>query len=89
MGFTFDQALKELKAGAKVARDGWNGKGMYCFLVSGRAVEDAVDEFYGKGWGGKPTRVRDAIYMYTAQGDLVPWVASQSDLLENDWTLAK
>lgn len=89
MGFTFDQALKELKAGAKVAREGWNGKGMYLFIVSGRAVEDAVDEFYGAGWGGKPTHVRDAIYMYTAQGDLVPWVASQSDLLENDWTLAK
>lgn len=53
MGFTFDQALKELKAGAKVAREGWNGKGMYLFIVSGKAVEDAVDEFYGNGWGWK------------------------------------
>lgn len=89
MGFSFDQALKELKAGAKIAREGWNGKGMYLFIVSGKIVEDAIDEFYGKGWGEKPVPVRDAIYMYTAQGDLVPWLASQTDLLANDWTLAK
>lgn len=89
MGFSFDQALKELKAGAKIAREGWNGKGMYLFIVSGKIVEDTIDEFYGKGWGEKPVPVQDAIYMRTAQGDLVPWVASQSDLLENDWTLAK
>lgn len=89
MGFSFDQALKELKAGAKIAREGWNGKGMYLFIVSGRIVEDVIDEFYGKGWGEKPVPVQDAIYMRTAQGSLVPWLASQTDLLANDWTLAK
>lgn len=89
MGFSFGQAIKELKAGAKVSREGWNGKGMYLLLIKGGVVTEAIDEYYGKGWGGKPVPVQDAIYMRTAQGDLVPWVASQSDLLENDWTLAK
>lgn len=89
MGLTFGQALKEIKAGAKVAREGWNGKNMFLFLVNGGAVDVAIDEHYGKGWGEKPTPVRDAIYMYTAQGDLVPWVASQSDILVDDWTIVK
>lgn len=89
MGFSFGQAIKELKAGARVSREGWNGKGMYLLLIKGGAVTEAIDEHYGKGWGEKPTPVQDAIYMYTAQGDLVPWVASQTDLLADDWTLAK
>ena len=89
MGFSFGQAIKELKAGAKVAREGWNGKNMSLFLVKGGAVSVAIEEHYGKGWGEKPTPVQDAIYMYTAQGSLVPWLASQSDVLSDDWSIVQ
>lgn len=60
MGFSFGQAIKELKAGAKVTREGWNGKGMYSLLIKGGVVTEAIDEYYGKGWGEKPTQVHGA-----------------------------
>lgn len=65
----FSEALDRLKAGETVARSGWNGKGMYLFLVR-------VPEAHRL----------DYIAMQTADGSLVPWVASHSDLLGTDWT---
>lgn len=87
MPFSFGQAIEELKQGKRVAREGWNGKNMYLVLISGSAVAPAIEEHYGKGWGEPDTPVQDAIYMYTAQCTLVPWLASQSDMLSNDWSV--
>lgn len=70
--FDFETALKHLKSGLRVARTGWNGKNMYIELQ----LPDS---------GSKMTL--PYIYMYTATGDLVPWLASQSDLLCEDWVL--
>jgi Protein of unknown function (DUF2829) len=67
---TFGWALDELKAGFKVAREGWNGKGMWLALQ----VPDAHSKM-----------TLPYIYMRTAQGDLVPWLASQTDMLATDW----
>ena len=69
---TFGHALHDLKLGAKVARVGWNGKGMWLELQ----VPDAHSKM-----------TLPYIYMRTAQGDLVPWLASQTDLLSEDWVL--
>lgn len=66
----FGKALFLLKAGHKVARVGWNGKGMYLELQT-------PDEH------SKMTR--PYIYMKTVDGQLVPWVASQTDMLSGDW----
>lgn len=67
----FGNALKSLKAGLRVSRDGWNGKDMWLALQ----VPDENSKMR-----------RPYIYMKPADDDdLVPWVASQSDLLENDW----
>lgn len=66
----FGMALDSLNAGRKVARTGWNGKGMWVKL-------QRPDE------GSKMSR--PYIYMRTVNGDLVPWVASQSDILSDDW----
>jgi hypothetical protein len=66
----FSVALAYLKEGCIVHREGWNGKGMYLKL-------QCPDEH------SKMTL--PYIYMYTAQGDLVPWLASQTDLLSEDW----
>jgi len=66
----FGSALMSLKAGKKVARAGWNGKGMWIALQ--------VPDGYSK-------MSLPYLYMKTAQGDLVPWLASQTDILSNDW----
>lgn len=66
----FGQALQALKDGYRVTREGWNGKGMWLEL-------QVPDE------NSKMTR--PYIYMKTVDGDLVPWVASQTDLLAADW----
>lgn len=85
----FGGAIEALKEGGKVQRAGWNGKNMYLILISGNAVAPAITEHYGKGWGEPDVPVQDAIYMYTAQGTLVPWLASQSDILAEDWSVVK
>lgn len=68
----FARAIEELKAGRRVARAGWNGKGMWLEVQRPDA-------------GSKMTL--PYIFMRTAQGDLVPWLASQTDMLAEDWHL--
>lgn len=68
----FGQALDALRWGNKVARAGWNGKGMWINLQ----VPDA---------GSKMTL--PYIYMFTADGHQVPWLASQTDILATDWSI--
>lgn len=75
---TFGAALERLKDGAKVARAGWNGKGMWLTLIHpGNAM-------YTKGGGAYP--MQPCIGMKTATGDMQPgWLASQADMLAADW----
>ena len=68
----FGWALNRLKDGQKVARSGWNGKGMWLALQ----VPDA---------GSKMSL--PYIYMKTADNKLVPWLASQTDVLATDWSV--
>jgi hypothetical protein len=68
----FGEALDALKRGRKVTRDGWNGKGMWLALQ----VPDAHSKMS-----------RPYVYMRTVDDQLVPWVASQSDLLVEDWAI--
>lgn len=66
----FGAAISSLKRGAKVSRAGWNGKGMWLAL-------QVPDEH---------SKMRlPYIYMSTVGGDLVPWLASQTDMLAEDW----
>ena len=69
---SFGQALVALKGGQKIQRAGWNGKGMWVALQ--------VPDTYSK-------MTLPYIYMKTAEGHLVPWLASQSDLLSDDWNV--
>ena len=80
----FGEALVALKQGNKVARSGWNGKGMWLILIVGEAVAQAIADRYGDG---NAIPVLDAIYMKTATGELVPWLASQTDVLMEDWII--
>ena len=75
----FESALTELKAGGRVARMGWNGKGMWLILVGPKDYEiEAYMTFDSVGQGAY-------IAMFTADKVMVPWLVSQTDLLAEDW----
>jgi hypothetical protein len=81
----FGDALELLKSGKKLAREGWNGKDQFIYYVPDGVYEPTtkVGEELSKNTGVVPYRAYLAIK--TVQGDVVPWVASQSDLLSDDW----
>ncbi len=67
---SFSWALLRLKEGGKMQRNGWNGKGMY--------IELQKPDKHSK-------MTLPYIFMKTADNNLVPWLASQTDLLADDW----
>lgn len=84
----FGEALAAIKDGKRVARAGWNGKGMFLFLVPGsvfRVNREPLRSILGEG---AEVQYHAHIDMKTAQGYVVPWLASQADLLADDWQLA-
>lgn len=70
----FDEALTRLKGGAKMHRAGWNGKGMFIAMQT-----PDVNSKMGLPY----------LYIRTVDDKLVPWLASQTDLLSNDWAYFK
>jgi hypothetical protein len=66
----FEAALTKLKRGERVARAGWNGKNMWIALQ----VPD-----------GNSKMTSPYVFMKTADGKLVPWLCSQTDMLASDW----
>lgn len=72
MASSFSYALNWLKAGKKATRTGWNGKGMW--------IQMQKPDAYSK-------MNLPYIYMKTVTNQCIPWVASHSDLLGEDWEL--
>lgn len=86
----FGQALHALRNGLRVCRAGWNGKGMFLILVPGsRVTVTAGRPLAAVLPVGTEFDYQPHIDMWTAQGTLVPWLCSQSDMLANDWQLAE
>lgn len=83
--YDFSGALVALKQGRKVYREGWNGKRMFLFLVPGSTFEVNRPPLMGIYPEGTKIDYHAHIDMKTAQDDVVPWVASQTDLLATDW----
>lgn len=81
----FGSALTALKFGGRVARAGWNGRSMFLFLVPGSTFRVSRPPLLGIYPEGHLVDYRPHIDMKTANNEVVPWVASQSDLLEDDW----
>ena len=86
-GLPFGLAIEALKKGLKVARTGWNGKGMWLFLVAGSTFKvnrAPLNQFYPDG-----TEINYCphIDMKTADDKVVPWLASQTDMLADDWQI--
>ena len=80
---TFGDALEALKDGERVARKGWNGKGMYVFLAH---EADFVTDADISALDQLDVEVHDMLVMKTAQDTFQPgWLASQADMLAEDW----
>jgi len=68
-------AVTALRRGFRVSREGWNGRDMYLYFVGERTVEH----------DGEEITLLCHVRMKTVQGDHVPWLCSQTDLLAYDW----
>ena len=93
----FGEALEALKDGKKVARKGWNGyrKGMYIYLTSGREIfeHEWVERSPSQSstllerMNGK-VKILPHIDMMSANGErVIGWLASQTDMLSDDWEI--
>ena len=90
----FGQAIEILKSGGKVSRNGWNGKGMYLFLLPSATVKaewcrDPHLKELAETNGGE-IECLGSIRMYTHNSTgryavLTGWLASQTDMLSEDW----
>ena len=83
--FSFGEAIKYLKRGMKVARKGWNGKKQYIQLASGISYKTADNQIVNcehDAIGNK------AVAFVGTSGVQMGWLASQADMLAEDWVFA-
>lgn len=85
----FGHALEAIKAGHCVARSGWNGKNMFLFLVPGSTFEVNREPLQSIMGQGTIVDYHAHIDMRTADGQIVPWLCSQTDMLANDWCIVE
>ena len=94
---SFGQAIEAAKSGLKIARSGWNGKNMFVVYMpplklpphntedTARKVNDRTAKFIGED---QPLDCQPYLAMYNAQKQWIPgWLASQSDMLAEDWLI--
>lgn len=81
----FSEALALLKNGDRVRRTGWNGPRAFLYLVPGSTFKVNRPPLLGMYPEGTEMTYLPHIDMRTQRGDCVPWLASQSDLLAEDW----
>jgi len=86
---SFSAAIKALKDGHKIARAGWNGKDMFLYLVPGSTFQVNRAPLLGIYPEGTEINYHAHIDMKTAQGYCVPWLASQADMLSDDWFIVE
>jgi len=81
MDLDFSEALGALKTGERITRPAWNGAGMYLFIVRTWEAESDFPAATDEG------ELAPFIAMKTADNKVVPWLASQTDLLAEDWEI--
>ena len=88
-GMSFGLAIEAAKKGAKITRRGWNGKGMFLYYVPEGRYPARTDA--AKSIATEDGKVDYGAYiaMKTAQGNVVPWLASQADMLADDWEVVE
>ena len=85
--FDFGLAVHAMKSGARVAREGWNGKGMFAYLVPAASYPvqtGAAKEYFGEG---AMVPYRAYLALKTVDEDVATWTPSVSDVLATDWTV--
>lgn len=88
----FGQAIEALKKGHKVARKGWNGRGMFLWLKPATTIKaewckDPRLKLFAEQNGGE-IEALGTICMLTAQNEILSgWLASQTDILSEDWLI--
>lgn len=88
---SFGHAIEALESDQRVARAGWNGKGMWLTLIAGDAQDESNIDYIVRGLSDKTEEYISGletlpwIGMKTADNKFVPWLASQTDMLAKDW----
>jgi hypothetical protein len=91
----FGDAIAALKQGKKVARKGWNGKGMFLFLLAAgtipkTAIHDPKLREVLENNGSDSFEALASIRMKTADNKILTgWLASQTDMLSEDWEIVE
>lgn len=88
VGLNFGQAVEALKKGKKVARKGWNGKGMFVYYVPAASYPPTTDAMKS-AFGGGEVPYREYLALKTAQNDVATWSPSTSDALAEDWEVVE
>jgi hypothetical protein len=91
----FGEAIAALQAGKKVAREGWNGKGMFILQAGGHSVHkdalrpgDPITKEFLESRGVDEMLIQPHFDMWTAQNQYqTGWLASQSDMQATDWVV--
>lgn len=99
VGMPFGHAIEAARQGHKIARAGWNGKNMFVVVMpalnlppfntqdTNRKVNDRTAKFIGED---APLNCVPYFAMYAANKDWVPgWLASQTDMLADDWQIVE
>lgn len=83
----FGQAIEAAKSGKKISREGWNGAGMYAYIVPAASYPAQTDVARNEFGGSVPYRSYWALK--TAQNDVATWAPSGSDSLAEDWQIVE
>lgn len=86
---TFGEAIEALKKGLKVSRKGWNGSGMFLYLVPGSTFKVNREPLLSIYTEGTEINYRPHIDLKTADGSIATWSPSGSDALAEDWVIVK
>ena len=82
----FGEALEAVKNGHAISRTGWNGRGQFVYLISARDLQVGLKYGYGE-YEGEPM-FTDVLAIRTTNNRIqVGWLASQSDMLADDWKI--
>lgn len=84
--FTFGEAISNIKRGKKVARKGWNGKSQYIELATNVSYKNAENKIINVDHSDMGNK---AIAFVGTSGVQLGWLASQADMLSNDWVIVK
>ena len=87
---TFGDAIVLAKSGESVSRSGWNGKGMWVtYVPKGEITLPRRIEDVHSHPGDTIFKCLPFLAMKTVDGSLIPWLASQADILAEDWNITK